>query len=121
MRLNKTTSMYYISVLKSNICKTVFYDVLVFRHICTLISIAKQIKIQHLQLINWLHGFFDEFTNFAKCSFLVFFFLDNGGLWRLTLLSIIFQHMAVSSIGGGNQSIRRKSLICHKSLTNFIT
>jgi hypothetical protein len=120
MHLNKTTSMYYISVLKSNICKTVFYDALVFRHICTLISIAKQIKIQHLQLINWLHGFFDEFTNFANVFFWCFF-LDNGGLWRLTLLSIIFQHMAVSSIGGGNQSIRRKSLICHKSLTNFIT
>jgi len=29
--------------------------------------------------------------------------------------------MRVSIIGGGNQSTRRKSPICHKSLTNFIT
>ena len=84
---------YYVSVRKSNIfvCKTVFYDILVFSHICTLISIDKQIKIQHFQLINWLHGFFDLFTNFAECCFFYGFLLDNGGLWRLTLLSIIFQ------------------------------
>jgi hypothetical protein len=31
------------------------------------------------------------FTNFAECCFFGVFFLDNGGLWRLTLLSIIFQ------------------------------
>jgi len=29
--------------------------------------------------------------------------------------------VAVSFIGVGNLSIRRKSLICRKSLTNFIT
>ena len=29
--------------------------------------------------------------------------------------------MAVSIIGGGNRSIRRKTLTCRKSLTNFIT
>ena len=29
--------------------------------------------------------------------------------------------VAVSFIGGGNQSIRRKPLTCHKSLTNLIT
>jgi len=29
--------------------------------------------------------------------------------------------MAVSFIGGGNRSIRKKLLTCHKSLTNFIT
>jgi len=29
--------------------------------------------------------------------------------------------MAVSFIGEGNQSTRRKPLTCHKSLTNFIT
>jgi hypothetical protein len=29
--------------------------------------------------------------------------------------------MAVSFIGGGNQSTRRKPLPCRKSLTNFIT
>ena len=29
--------------------------------------------------------------------------------------------MAVSFIGGGNQSTQRKPPICHKSLTNFIT
>jgi hypothetical protein len=83
---------YYVSVRKSNIffSKTVLYDILVFSHICTLISIDKQIKIQHLQLINWLHGFFDQFTNFAECFFFIFF-IDNGGLWRLTLHSIIFQ------------------------------
>ena len=29
--------------------------------------------------------------------------------------------VAVSSIGGGNRSIRRKQQTCHKTLTNFIT
>jgi hypothetical protein len=29
--------------------------------------------------------------------------------------------VSVSFIGGGNLSTRRKLLICHKSLTNFIT
>jgi hypothetical protein len=29
--------------------------------------------------------------------------------------------VAVSFIGGGKQSIQRKSPTCHKSLTNFIT
>ena len=46
-------------------------------------------------------------------------------LWfsSLTPLSTIVQlyHLAVSFIGGGNRSIWRKSLTCHKSLTNFIT
>ena len=34
---------YYVSARKSNIfvCKTVFYDVLVFNHICSLIGIDK--------------------------------------------------------------------------------
>jgi len=29
--------------------------------------------------------------------------------------------VAISFIGGGNQSTRRKSPTCHKSMTNFIT
>jgi len=29
--------------------------------------------------------------------------------------------VAVSFIGGGNRSTRRKPSTCHKSLTNFIT
>jgi len=45
------------------------------------------------------------------------------GLWCLTPLSQqYFSYiMAVSFIGGGNASARRKSQICRKSLTNFIT
>ena len=47
------------------------------------------------------------------------------GLWCLMSLSTIFQLslyiVAVSFIGGGNQSTWRKPLIYRKSLTNFIT
>jgi hypothetical protein len=42
------------------------------------------------------------------------------GLWCLTPLSTIFQYF-FSFIGGGNRSTWRKSPICRKSLTNFIT
>jgi len=43
-------------------------------------------------------------------------------LWCLTPLSTIFSYIvAVSFIGGGNRSTRRKPLTCRKSLTNFIT
>jgi hypothetical protein len=55
----------------------------------TLISPTNKTDRQD-QLINWLHGFFDQFTNFAECFFFIFF-IDNGGIWRFTLLSIIFQ------------------------------
>ena len=42
-------------------------------------------------------------------------------LWCLTPLLAIFQLyiVAVSFVGGGNQSTRRKPPSCHKSLTNF--
>ena len=43
-------------------------------------------------------------------------------LWCLSHFQHYFSYiMAVSFIGGGNQSIRRKLPNCHKSLTNFIT
>jgi hypothetical protein len=84
---------YYVSVRKSNIfvSKTVFYDILVFSHICILISIDKQIKIQHLQLINWLHGFFDQFTNFAECFFFIFFIRSWRGVLDTTLCDKVCQ------------------------------
>ena len=47
------------------------------------------------------------------------------GLWCLTPLSTIFydisiiQSVAVSFIGGGNQSTQKKPLTCHKSLTLY--
>jgi hypothetical protein len=40
--------------------------------------------------------------------------------WCVTTLSMIFQFMAASFIGGGNRSTRRKPLTCRKSMTNFI-
>jgi len=44
------------------------------------------------------------------------------GLWFLTPLSTIFHYIvAVTFIGGGNRSTRRKPPTCRKSLTNFIT
>jgi len=44
------------------------------------------------------------------------------GIWCLTSLSTILSYIiGVSFIGGGNRNTRRKSLTCHKSLTNFIT
>ena len=45
------------------------------------------------------------------------------GLWCLMPLTTIFQLyiMAVSFIGGGNRSTRRKPKTCRKSLANFIT
>jgi hypothetical protein len=44
------------------------------------------------------------------------------GIWCLTSLSTILSYIVgVSFIGGGNWNIRRKSLTCHKSLTNFTT
>ena len=43
-------------------------------------------------------------------------------LWCLRPLSTIFSYIvAVSFIGGGNRSVRRKPLSCLESLTNFIT
>jgi c-di-AMP phosphodiesterase-like protein len=39
---------------------------------------------------------------------------------RLIILHLSYI-MAVSFIGGGNQSTLRKAPTCHKSLTNFIT
>ena len=54
----------------------------------------------------------------------IYFILVWLGLWCLMPHSTIFQvHLyivAVSFIGGGNHSIRRKPLTCSKSLTNFI-
>jgi len=43
-------------------------------------------------------------------------------LWCLTQLQQYFSYIvAVSFIGGGNQSTRRNPQTCHKSQTNFIT
>jgi hypothetical protein len=44
------------------------------------------------------------------------------GLWYLTHFQQYFSYIvAVSFIGGGNRSTRRKPSTCHKSLTNFIS
>ena len=43
------------------------------------------------------------------------------GLWCLTTQQYFSYIVAISFVGGGNQSIRRKPPTCHKSLTNFIT
>jgi len=40
--------------------------------------------------------------------------------WCVTTLSMIFQFVAVSFIGGRNRSTRRKPPTCRKSMTNFI-
>jgi hypothetical protein len=45
----------------------------------------------------------------------------GGGLWCLTSQQYFSYFVAVSFIGGGNQSSQRKPLTCRKSLTNFIT
>jgi hypothetical protein len=50
---------------------------------------------------------------------------DDGvksGNPRKTFIPEYFSYIvAVSFIGGGNRSTRRKPQTCHKSLTNFIT
>jgi hypothetical protein len=52
----------------------------------------------------------------------IFWFVFFSGLWCLTPLSTIFHYIvAISFIGGGNRSSRRKPPTCRKSLTNFIT
>ena len=49
-------------------------------------------------------------------------FIKGLESWYSTSLSTIVQlYHAVSFIGGGNRSTRRKPLNCRKSLTNFIT
>ena len=61
------------------------------------------------------------------CYWLHKIFMDRFylGLWCLRPLLAIFQYtkyiMAVSFIGGGNWSTRRKPLTCRKLLTNFFT
>jgi hypothetical protein len=65
----------------------------------------------------------------AEAMTLVYHFqslIAGLGLWYLMPLSTIFQQyfsyiMAVSFIGGGNLSTRRKPLTCRKLLTSFIT
>jgi len=42
-------------------------------------------------------------------------------VFNATFNNILVISLAVSFIGGGNQSTWRKPLICRKSLTNFIT
>ena len=49
------------------------------------------------------------------------FFIDNYNNTTSTLQQYFSYIEAVSFIGGGNKSTRRKPPICHKSLTNFIT
>jgi hypothetical protein len=49
------------------------------------------------------------------------FFIDNYNNPTSTLQQYFSYIEAVSFIGGGNKSTRRKPPICHKSLTNFIT
>ena len=50
-----------------------------------------------------------------------YIFAFRTELWYLSPLSIIFSYIvAVSFIGGGNRSIRRKPSTCSKSLSNFI-
>ena len=49
------------------------------------------------------------------------FFIDNYNNTTSTLPQYFSYIKAVSFIGGGNKSTRRKPLNCHKSLTNFIT
>jgi len=46
--------------------------------------------------------------------------LEELGLWCLMPFQQYFSYIVVVSfIGGGNQSTRRKPLICHKSLINL--
>ena len=49
------------------------------------------------------------------------FFIDNYNNTTSTLQQYFSYIEAVSFIGGGNKSTRRKPPNCHKSLTNFIT
>jgi hypothetical protein len=51
-----------------------------------------------------------------SCKFLINQFPNGIILW-----SYFSYIVAVSLIGGGNRSIRKKPPTCHKSLTNFIT
>jgi len=63
----------------------------------------------------------DRYIEFQK--YMLLFDKSNKGLglWCLTPLSKYFSYMvAVSFIGGGNRSTRRKPPTCRKSLTNFI-
>jgi hypothetical protein len=64
-----TNKQYHVELNNNNLFLDCYCDIYIY----ILISIDKQIKIQHLQLINWLHGFFDLFTNFAECFFFYFF------------------------------------------------
>ena len=81
----------------------------------------KTINIQSLinlhVYILWRILYLSILKNLIK-NIQVWFMVFNA----LMLLSTIFSYIvAVSFIGGGNRSTRRKPLTCHKSMTNFIT
>jgi hypothetical protein len=63
-----------------------------------------------------------EYVVFTNNVLTYYNYVSGGGLWCLaTLSTTIFQYIvAVSFIGGGNRSTRRKSPTCRQSLTNFI-
>jgi hypothetical protein len=78
----------------------------------------------------WFEICFVEFCTMTYCIFLTTVKHKSEADWRhFCLFESVQRHfqqyfnyiVAVSFIGGGNRRTRRKSLICRKSFTNFIT
>jgi hypothetical protein len=81
------------------------------------INIQRLINLHVYIYILWRILYLSILKNLIK-NIQVWFMVFNA----LMLLSTIFSYIvAVSFIGGGNRSTRRKPLTCHKSMTNFIT
>jgi hypothetical protein len=93
------------------------YLYIFFIYICI---IASNDNNQCMQFVCPYCGHID-WNNKYSCTYDVLLLFSLGSCCLMPLSKYINYIVAVSFIGGGNWSTRRKAPTCRKSLTNFIT
>ena len=111
------------------------YNYKYWRYFCSFLELLyaclQKLTKDYIQYLKMLHNchcnlerlLWTIWTVRVRCGWrIVYYYISSFGFMFMVFNATNFRYiMAVSFIGGGNRSTRRKRWTCSKSLTNFIT